>query len=158
MRSESRIALVGACILAFAAAWGEAPENPALEVRAAETAFAKTMADRDLEAFLGFIAADAIFFAQDRALRGVEAVKAAWSPFFQGAAAPFSWEPETVEVLDSGNLAFSSGPVRDPQGRQVGTFNSVWRRDANGQWKVVFDKGCPPCDCPTKPTGDEGSP
>ena len=158
MRSESRIALVGACILALAAAWGEAPENPALEVRMAETAFAKTMADRDLESFLGFIAADAIFFGPDRALRGVEAVKAAWSPFFQGAAVPFSWEPETVEVLDSGNLAFSSGPVRDPQGRPVGTFNSVWRRDAKGQWKVVFDKGCPPCDCSAKPTGEDGSP
>jgi ketosteroid isomerase-like protein len=35
--------------------------------------------------------------------------------------------------------------VRDPDGRQIGTFNSVWRREADGSWKVVFDKGCPPC-------------
>ena len=77
------------------------------------------------------------------ALRGIEAVKTGWGPFFEGADAAFAWEPERVEVLDSGKLAFSSGPVRDPQGRQIGTFNSIWRRDAAGRWKVIFDKGCP---------------
>lgn len=29
----------------------------------------------------------------------------------QVAEAPFSWEPAQVEVLDSGTLALSSGPV-----------------------------------------------
>ena len=45
-------------------------------------------------------------------------------------------------MLDSGTLAISSGPVMDPQGKVVGTFNSIWRRDADGRWRVVFDKGC----------------
>jgi ketosteroid isomerase-like protein len=54
-------------------------------------------------------------------------------------------------VLDSGNLAFSSGPVLDPDGRQVGTFNSVWRREPDGRWLVVFDKGCPVCNCERGP-------
>ena len=48
-----------------------------------------------------------------------------------------------VEVLDSGTLALSTGPVLDPDGRRVGTFSSVWRREADGAWLVVFDKGCP---------------
>jgi ketosteroid isomerase-like protein len=48
-----------------------------------------------------------------------------------------------VQVLDSGTLAISSGPVKDPAGKAVGTFNSIWRRDKDGQWRVVFDKGCP---------------
>jgi ketosteroid isomerase-like protein len=29
----------------------------------------------------------------------------------------------------------------------MGTFNSVWRRESDGSWKVVFDKGCDACDC-----------
>jgi ketosteroid isomerase-like protein len=74
-----------------------------------------------------------------------------WKPFFEGAAAPFSWEPETVEVLDSGSLALSSGPVRDPEGKQIGTFSSIWRREADGHWRVVFDKGCPVCEPDTAP-------
>ena len=65
-----------------------------------------------------------------------------------GPDAPFSWRPEVVQVLDSGTLALTSGPVRDPTGRRTGTFNSIWRREPNDQWRVVFDKGCPPpCDC-----------
>lgn len=146
MRLPNVLMLVAICILATNPSRTENSEQLQSEVLKTEIAFAKTMADRDLEAFLTFVAAEAVFFGSDRALRGIEAVKSAWGPFFQGAAAPFSWEPEFVEVLDSGKLAFSSGPVRDPQGRRVGTFNSVWRRDANGRWKVVFDKGCPACD------------
>jgi ketosteroid isomerase-like protein len=126
-------------------------EELALQVREAEKAFAQTMAARAHLAFESYVADEAVFFGQQRVLRGRAAVAAGWKPFFEGAAAPFSWEPERVEVLDSGTLAFSSGPVRDPEGRQIGTFNSVWRREADGRWKIVFDKGCPPCDCPPKP-------
>jgi hypothetical protein len=68
-----------------------------------------------------------------------------WKRFYDAAQPPFSWEPERVEVLDSGTLALSTGPVRDPQGRRVGTFDSIWRREPGGSWKIVFDKGCPPC-------------
>ncbi|WP_229425011.1 hypothetical protein [Massilia sp. Se16.2.3] len=74
--------------------------------------------------------------------RGKEAVAVAWRPYFDKPDAPFSWEPDQVEVLDSGTLAFSSGPVRDPSGKQVGRFNSVWRLEGPGTWRVVFDRGC----------------
>ena len=158
MKLASLLVLAVACTMTFPVVGGEATESLAQEVRAAETAFAKTMANRDLQAFLTYVASDAVFFGHDRTQRGVEAVKAAWSPFFKGEKAPFSWKPEVVEVLDTGNLAFSSGPVLDPQGRRVGTFNSVWRREATGKWKVVFDKGCPACDCSGKPVAGEESP
>lgn len=76
----------------------------------------------------------------------------AWAPFFEGPNAPFSWRPEVVEVLDSETLALTSGPVRDPTGKQTGTFNSIWHRDPDGRWRVVFDKGCSlPCECPRTP-------
>jgi hypothetical protein len=48
-----------------------------------------------------------------------------------------------VEVLQSGTLALSTGLVRDPKGIIVGRFNSTWRREAPGVWRVVFDKGSP---------------
>lgn len=138
-------------VLAVQPAECETNEQLASQVRTAETTFAKSMANRDHDAFASHIAAEALFFGGKDVLRGKEAVVAGWAPFFEGPKAPFSWEPEQVEVLDSGTLAFSSGPVRDPEGRRVGTFNSIWRREAEGGWKIVFDKGCPPCDCPPKP-------
>jgi ketosteroid isomerase-like protein len=111
-------------------------------VRDTERAFAKTMADRDHAAFTGFLSAEAVFFAGTRALRGRDAVASAWKPFYDGPVAPFSWAPETVEVLDSGQLALSSGPVHDPAGKRIATFTSIWRQEAPGVWRIVFDKGC----------------
>lgn len=124
------------------------------QVRQTETAFATTMADRDHAAFVSFLADETVFFGKG-VLRGKEAVARAWKPFYEGAAAPFSWRPETVEVLDSGSLALSSGPVFDPNGRQTGTFTSIWRREAGGAWKIVFDKGC---HCPALPSSPSPSP
>ncbi len=115
------------------------------EVFATERAFTKTMADRDHAAFASFLAAETVFFSGEKALRGAEAVAAHWKKYYDGKDAPFSWEPAQVEVLDSGTLALSTGPVRDPDGKVSGTFTSIWRREGPGKWKIVFDKGCPVC-------------
>ncbi len=42
----------------------------------------------------------------------------------------------------------SSGPIFAPDGSRAGTFNSVWRLEGDLSWKVVFDRGCPDCECP----------
>ena len=110
-----------------------------------ERAFAKSMADRDIDAFSQFVSTEAIFFGGRRPLHGHDAVVAAWKRFFEGREAPFSWTPEEVEVLDSGTLALSSGPVYSPDGRQIGRFSSIWRREAPGVWRIVFDKGSEVC-------------
>ena len=125
-------------------------DSLARQVRESERAFAATLAARDLRAFGTFVSDEALFYGRT-VLRGREAVVAGWTRFFEGAAAPFSWEPATVQVLDSGTLALSSGPVHDPTGRQIGTFNSIWRRESNGRWRVVFDKGCEACNCAPAP-------
>ncbi|HJS22383.1 MAG TPA: DUF4440 domain-containing protein [Steroidobacteraceae bacterium] len=124
----------------------------AQQVRTAETAFARSMADRSLDAFAAWVAEDAVFFDRDQAIHGKAAVVASWKPLFEGKDAPFSWESAQVEVLESGTLAHSSGPVYTPDGKRVGTFNSIWRRGADGNWKVVFDKGCNVCDCAKTPS------
>jgi len=139
-----------ACFIALAAfANAEADDRTTRtqEVRQAEQAFAATMVARDHAAFTKHLADDAVFFDGDKAIRGKEAIAAAWKAYYERPNPPFSWSPENVEVLDSGTLAHSSGPVLDPKGKRVGTFNSIWRREADGTWRVVFDKACSACDC-----------
>ena len=119
------------------------------QVTDAERAFARTMADRDHTAFASHLADEAIFFSGETPVRGKQAVAADWKRFFEGPDAPFSWAPDRVEVLGSGSLALSTGPVYDPAGKVIGRFNSIWRREASGQWRVVFDKGSPVCTPPS---------
>ena len=78
-------------------------------------------------------------------MRGKSAVVDGWRALFAGPTPPFTWNPETVEVIASGTLAHSSGPVHDATGRRIGTFNSIWRREPSGEWRVIFDKGSPIC-------------
>jgi ketosteroid isomerase-like protein len=143
---------MGALLLACFASVGEGTEpleKQTEHVRSREIAFAKTMADRDHAAFAAFVSEEALFLGPT-VLRGRQAVAEGWRPFFEGAQAPFSWEPERVEVINSGTLAISTGPVRGPDGQRVGTFNSTWRLEPDGQWRVVLDLGCPPCRCGEK--------
>ena len=121
------------------------------QVADTERAFAKTMANRDHAAFATFLSAEAVFFTGPKPLHGSREVADGWRRFYEGATAPFSWEPEQVEVLESGTLALSSGPVRDPSGRLIATFTSIWRLEAPGVWLIVFDKGNAACDCAKAP-------
>lgn len=106
------------------------------------------MSERNFARFGSFLADEAVFFNGQLAARGKTAVLAAWQGFFDGPTPPFTWEPEVVEVLDSGRLALSSGPVLNSRGQQIATFNSIWRRDGDNRWRVIFDKGAPVCPPP----------
>lgn len=123
------------------------PDRAMLERQVADTerAFAKTMADRDHAAFTSFLSEEAVFFSGPQPLRGKQAVAEGWKRLYEKPAAPFSWKPDRVEALDSGMLALSTGPVFDPAGKCVGRFTSIWRQEAPGTWRIVFDKGGP-CD------------
>ena len=116
------------------------------QVRATEIAFAKTLADRDAKTFTSMIAPDVIWLA-DKPLRGPAEVLTNWQKFFDAPMAPFSWAPEIVEVQEGGKLALSTGPVTNAEGKRVGTYTSIWRREKSGKWLIIFDRGCPACDC-----------
>jgi ketosteroid isomerase-like protein len=137
--ASAPIALLGACA-------GAPPrmDNAALQRQLTDTelAFAKTMADRDHAAFASFIAEEAVFLSGGKPLRGKAAVVDNWKRFYTAPQAPFSWKPDHVQVLDSGGLGYSTGPVFDPQGKQFARFYSTWRREVDGAWRIVFDDGC----------------
>jgi ketosteroid isomerase-like protein len=145
------LAVLSAFLLAACAAPSAVSDAQVLQqqVSAAETAFAKSMADRDLNAFASFIAEDAVFLNGGKPLRGKAAIVEFWKRFFTAKEAPFSWKPELVQVLPTGGLAHSSGPV-SAGGKQFANFYSTWRREADGSWKVVLDNGYDVCDCTKK--------
>ncbi len=128
------------------------------EVRCREIGFSKAAEARNLDAFRSFIDYDARFIASD-VRRGVDEVAAAWAPFFAADGPTIRWRPGVVEVLEDGRLALSRGPYRvtakNAEGETVeywGTFNSVWRLNEDGEWRVVFDAGSPAESPPDEPT------
>ena len=143
--------LITALPMLTACAGGGAPrwESGAEEVRSTELRFAKSMADRDFDAFVSHLSREAIFLDERNIQRGAPEVSAAWKPFFSGPKAPFSWAPDHVEVLASGDLALSTGPVT-VNDKVVARFNSIWRLEGTHTWRIVFDKGEQVCDTVSK--------
>ena len=151
---KRRIAIAVSLMMLLPACAGTKPLTSGADlinqVTAAETAFAKTMADRDHVAFMRFIADDAVFLNGGKPLRGKAVIGDYWKRFYTAPAAPFSWKPELVEVLASGALAQSIGPVSAPNGKIIARFYSTWRLEPDGNWRVVLDDGYDVCDCPAK--------
>ncbi len=116
------------------------------EVLMVEQAFARTMFARDFKAFSEFIAVDAVFFTGKKVLRGKQQILDGWEHFFEASIAPFSWKPDEVETILSGELASSSGPVYDAKGLQIARFVSIWRKQGD-RWQIVFDRGVDICLC-----------
>ena len=153
MSRTTSLAIVLAMLVGSRTAAAQSLAELAEQVRAAETGFAGTMSRRDFAEFGQYLSDEAVFFSRQGPLRGKSAIAEGWKGFFTASTAPFSWTPEIVEVLPSGGLALTSGPVLDEAGHRIGTFNSIWRREADGRWRVVFDRGCPACDCSPPPAG-----
>jgi len=117
------------------------------DVRNAELSFAKAFADRDQAKFFAHVLDDASFVSAGSTLSGKKAVVERWSRFFSGPQAPFSWAPDRVAVNAAGTIGLSAGPVFDPDGHHVGNFNSIWVKQADGTWKVLFDGPGSPAAC-----------
>jgi ketosteroid isomerase-like protein len=116
-------------------------------VRCREIGFSLSAEQRDADLFASFIDPDARFVGQAIS-RGPEGITAAWAVFLSSDGPSIKWRPQIVEVLEDGTLALSRGPYRvitmDDSGNETelwGTFNSVWRLQPDGEWKVVFDAG-----------------
>jgi ketosteroid isomerase-like protein len=121
------------------------PPDATESVRQSEIAFAKAFADRDRDRFFKFVLDDATFLGPFAALEGKEKIAGRWSRFFESKEAPFSWTPERVETNAAGTIGLSTGPVFDAKGAQSGNYSSIWLKQADGSWKILFDgPGAPP--------------
>jgi ketosteroid isomerase-like protein len=132
------------CILALVAAIagpaGARAADPA-PVVAAERAFAADgLALGVRDSFLKHAAPDAIVFRPD-AVRAHEVFGKA--PPDRGGP-PLTWWPLWAGVARSGDLGFTTGPFA-LDGKRLGFYFTVWRRQADGSWRWVFDGG-PPSD------------
>ena len=145
------VAMFLAVLVAGLAPAGAEPEDTMdlrESLRQTELAFAASVKDRDQEAFARFLADEAVFVGAS-VHRGRQAIVAAWQVFFGEDAPKLEWWPEIVEIGDGGDIGLTRGPYRlsylDQDGKEQvseGLFNSVWRLQEDGTWKIVFDMGC----------------
>jgi ketosteroid isomerase-like protein len=118
-------------------------------VWAREQSFADTVEKHDAKAFADHVNANAVFSAKGpRPQRGRDTVVSHWAKIIDGTALRIAWYPTSVVIGGDGDIAYSSGRAlltspdpKDPQRYALTRFQSVWHRDADGVWRVLFDDG-----------------
>ncbi len=148
-----------AAILASVACSPQARTPPA-DLAAERTALMDT--DRawfesagDREKFATFLADEAMFLPAGAPLaRGKERYLAVSSELFSAPGTRLTWQPSSAEVSQSADLGYTIGSyeltVNDANGDPVtslGKYLTVWRKQTDGQWRVVadcFNSNAPP--------------
>ncbi len=115
----------------------------------ADADFAQSVAQRNRQRFQSFLADVTTFGGgSPEELRGREAVMQGWGDFFEKDGPTLSWTPASGEVIGAGDLGFTTGTSllkgRGPDGTMIerrGEYLTVWRKQKDGSWKVIFDTG-----------------
>ena len=116
-------------------------------IRAAEAAWSKVAGAKQLDATVSYYSADASVLAPNAPIATTaEAIRATWAQMFALPGFAIQWQPTRVELARSGDLAFAQGTyemtMTGPQGSPVtdrGKYVDVWKKQADGAWKVVAD-------------------
>jgi ketosteroid isomerase-like protein len=130
---------------------GQSPDlkAAAAEIVKADADFARSVADKDRRKFLSFVAEATTFNGGSASeLRGRDAVMKEWEDFFAPDGPTLTWQPTKGDVIASGDVGYTTGrsvlKVKGKDGtvsQRLGVYLTVWRKQPDGSWKVVFDTG-----------------
>jgi len=116
-------------------------------VREADAAWSKAAAAKDVEAYVGFLAEDALVLPPNAPmLTGEESMRKGLSEEMANPGFALSWQASKVEASRGGDLAYTVGTYQftmtGPKGKPVtdrGKYVTIWRKQPDGKWKVVAD-------------------
>ena len=132
-----------ASILIFAAVWAPVQANAGAQenLLAADKAWAAAYSAKDLGKSAAAVDTQgSLLWPNAPIVVGKEAIaKAIQEDFSQG---DLSWRAMSVGVARSGDLGYTSGHYESASGGVViddGKYLTVWKKEADGSWKVPFD-------------------
>jgi ketosteroid isomerase-like protein len=143
-----KISLVFALIL-LVAATSVATKQKSLQgadlLRQLEANFAADVAQHGHDAFLTYFAEDGIEVVDGGGFKTKDAMREE-KPWPEGTT--LTWTPIKAEMSTSGDLGYTYGnyvfTATNKDGKPVqnyGKYTSIWKKQKDGQWKVVVDMG-----------------
>ena len=128
--------------------------DPAVLMKA-DSEFDRATAEKGIAAWVSFFAEDGMQVTVDGNIQGRKAIREYMSPAFARPGFALRWKPTYADISRSGDLGYTTGTYeirgKTPQGQEVsrtGRYVTIWKKQADGSWKVVADIGNP--DAPKK--------
>lgn len=114
-------------------------------LRQLEVDFAADVAKHGHDAFLTYFAEDGVEVVDGGGFDTKDAMRKQ-PPWAEGTS--LTWTPVKAEMAASGDLGYTYGTyvytAKNKEGKLVpnyGKYTSIWRKQKDGQWKVVVDMG-----------------
>ncbi len=152
MTGHLMLRYLASCALLLTACEPKAPADESAAavaaIRAADAAWSQAFSARDTTAAVAAVESTGSVAAPNAPIAtGSQAIRALFEGFYALPAMTIHWEPAAVEAARSGELGYSRGAYQltynDAKGKPVtdqGKYVSVWRKQADGTWKVVVDE------------------
>jgi len=150
---DRRLGFPGFALVLFVASCQASPDLDAARhsLMEADRAFARSVADRRLEAWVAAFDTAGIQMRPNVPFTpGHGEIRRLMTPDFADTSWRLSWEPQMAFVSASADLGYTLGTYRsarrDSSGQErsgTGKYVTIWRKQADGGWKVVFDGGNP---------------
>lgn len=117
------------------------------EIADTEKAFSEMARTEGIsKAFITFAADDVAVLRGKDLILGKESLRASYENRSASGEASLTWAPDFVDVSSSGDLGYTYGRYtyisNDSLGNvqsDEGIFHTVWKRQADGTWKFVWD-------------------
>ncbi len=108
-------------------------------IREADRMLAKAIADKSPDRAAALYDSEALGAGSAMfPARGAADFRTNWAKEFAQPNFDLTWKTDKIVVTESGALAYASGTWQD-HGKTIGPFLEVWRKQADGKWKIVID-------------------
>ena len=120
-----------------------------MELIEADRDWARSVQEVGLGAWLRAFGETGIMVSNGVSYSGQDGIRAQMLPLFADSLFSITWDPNFSEVADSGDLGYTIGTYQMTASADEGvrtfkgSYLTVWRRDADGSWKVEADIGNP---------------
>jgi ketosteroid isomerase-like protein len=109
-------------------------------IRQADQAWAKAVAAKSIEQVVSFYDEEVVTAGSAMPpTSGLSGIHTMWESLFAMLNFALTWKVDEVIVLKCGMIAYSMGKWRGGRPNDVGSYFAVWRKQRDGQWKVLVD-------------------
>ena len=142
-----KLRLLPAVLLCCLAAVAQNSSDKAAPLLQADRDFNAATSARGLEGWMEFMSDDSVL-QRDKVYAGRDAIRAEMAQDFASPDTKLTWKPTSGQMFDSGAMGFTTGDwefrSKDPKGNKVavkGQYLTVWKKQKDGSWKVLWDGG-----------------
>lgn len=116
---------------------------------AADLEFDEQTAERGIDGWVSFFAEHgSMHLSSGSTVVGHDAIRALMGPLFDDPHYSLRWQPTSAAILIPGQLGYTTGRYESAgvgEDEEVvlryGSYVSMWKKQEDGSWKVVFDTG-----------------